>query len=397
MALVDGRDFIADMLTDTPVEARPAAKGATLRFDIKKFILHAMLEKANSVIPSKDSMPVLKCFQITARPDRLRIIASDLELSVVATTDMVSVTDPGTAVFPATKLLHMVRESGDGIVTIRVRNGAAAITIGRTTWNLKLPGGADYPPMPEIADVRFAPVDRVAFLTGLHAVRYAACKQPTRQSLMMVDVKGGKLTACDGARIQQATVTDCPGEFQLPIGAVDDLIKLLRTTEVPDLHVGESDHHLIFRFGSDVMIVNKLVAQFPDMEARMLRPALENTHRLNVDRRELLDAIKRVRIAADPETSALALTLTAGHLTVSARDKYGNDATETLDADWTRAERTIVVNHAFLTEMINATAVPTCAFYLGVDTKTRKAPLLLRDTDSDTTGVVQQMVLDWVA
>lgn len=395
--MTNENDILAQVLGEDE-EAPPQTPAGTpeIQFEIKRFVFLALLDKASSVVPVKDIMPVLKHFQFDVQPGRLRVTATDLELSVISTTELVTVTTPGTAVFPARKMTDIITSADEGIITVHVTRGVAHIASERTHWNLKLAGGADYPPMPEISDVQFAAVDRTAFLTALHSVRYAACKETTRPSLMMVNIKDGYMTACDGARFQQARIGDFPFHIQIPIGAVDDLTKLLRRTDLPDIHVGEADHHLIFRFGADVFIINKLLAQFPDMETLLLRPALENRHTLTVGRADILDALRRVRINADPETSAIGLQLTDGHVTVSARDKFGNTATETIEAVWAHASRTLVVNHAFLTDMINMHGGDTCTFRLGDDLKSRKTPVMLRDDTTGTTGVVQQMSSAWV-
>lgn len=395
--VVDGQSFIDDLLASEPMPAtRTAPVNTNIRFTIQTFILRLLLEKAATVVPSRDSaMPVLKNFQFQVTPGLLRVIASDSELSMIATTEIVDVQSGGVAVFPAKKMLDIVRESTDTEVRIQVAGKAASIAIGRTTWNLRLEGGEDYPAMPEITEVTFATVDRVGFATALHAVRYAACRDPNRASLMMIDVKQGRMTGCDGARLQQATTVAFPFDFQIPIGAVDDLLKLLRSTDLNDIQVGESEHRLIFRFGADVLIVNKLMARFPNMDAQLLRPALANRHELHVERDDLIRAIKRVRVTADSETSAIALILGSGTLTVSAKDKFYNDASETIDAQWSGPARTLVVNHVFLTDLIGKHTGATLHFFLGDDTKTRKSPVMLRE-DTDTVGVIQQMLGDWI-
>lgn len=394
---VDGHAFLADILADPAAPtAAPSPTGVTVEFSVKRFVLQLLLEKAITVVPTRDVMAVLKCFQIEATPGRLRVVATDLELSLIAATEMVAVEHSGVAVLPARKLLDIVRQAGDSDVHIRIANLAAAITIGRTTWRLRLQGGDDYPPMPAIADVTFATVNRHAFVSAIQAVRYAACRDNNRTSLMVVDIRNGRMTACDGSRFQQAPVADLPFDLQIPIGAVDDLLKLLKASDLTDIHIGESGHHLIFRIGGDVLIVAKLMAAFPDMESQLLRPALENKHRLTVDRGDLIDAVRRVRITADPETSAIRLTMTPGTLTIAAADKFGSSAEETIDAGWDAPPRTIVVNHTFLAEMVAMCGSPTLTFVLGDDTRTRKAPILLRDPAAGTVGVVQQMLGDWI-
>lgn len=395
MSAVDGTDFISSILDNNTPDDLPVPAGERLRITIRKHILQVLLEKAATVVPSHDVMPVLKNFLFQVEDDRLRVIATDLELSMVATTPLVTIHTPGKAVLPAKKMLTIVREADDGDVTIRITAMTAHIIIGRASWTLKLAGGYDYPPMPAVTDIAFTGVERTALLAALTTVRYAASRDPNRASLNMVDIKAGRLIATDGSRFQQAQVTHFPVDLRIPIAAVDDLLRLLKISDLDEIHVGQSDNHLIFRFATDVFIVNKLIAQFPDMEQALLRPALDNKHHLTVDCVALLQAIKRIRINADTESSAIALILTADTITVQAKDKYGNRATEPIEATFDGPARTIVVNHGFLTDMLKGYTGETCTFRLGDDTKTRRSMLLLAD-QTGSIGVVQQMQADWV-
>jgi DNA polymerase-3 subunit beta len=367
----------------------------TLDLTIKKFVLANLLDKTAPVIATRDVMPVLKNFQLTAQPDRLRVVASDLELTMIATTQLVTVTTPGVAVLPAQKMTQIVREARDDDVHLQVCKLAASVTIGPTTWHLQLQAGHDYPATPTVGDAVFATVERTAFVNALHAVRYAACKDAERASLMLIDIRAGKMTACDGARIQQAAFGALPFDCQLPIGAVDDLLKLLKLVDLPTISIGDTATKLIFRLGDDLFIVSKLATQAHDMESQLLRPALTNHRQLTVDRDELTRAVRRVRINADKETSAIALRLAPDRLTVAARDKFGNQSQETIDAGWAGPARTVVVNHAFLTDMLAGYSRPDCSFWLGDDTASRKTPMLLKDPQTGLVGALQQMHMDW--
>lgn len=390
-------DLLASILAGDEENAEPVIAAKHLAFTIKKFVLQALLDKAITVVPTRDVMPVLKCFQFQLDPQRLRVIATDLEMSLIASTPLVSVTWPGTAVFPAKKLLEIVKSAeGGGDVDIKVTGTTATIRIGRAMWTLQLQGGYDYPAMPAITDAELVTVSLADFQAAIHAVRYAASRDPSRANLNIIDISDGKLTACDGSRIQQIRISDFPINLRIPISAVDDLLRLLKITDLETIQVGQSETKLIFRLGHDIFIVSKLYAQFPDMEAAMLRPALENKHRLEVDKAELLDAIRRVRINADAESSAIALSLERDRLSITAKDKFGNTAGETIDCQWTGPERTLVVNHKFLTDMIHTYGDTTCSFKLGEDSRTRRSPLMLRHPTTGSTGVVGQMQADWV-
>jgi DNA polymerase III subunit beta len=394
--LIDGGNFLDSVLSPAPLTMVNPRTIAGVEFTVKRFILQGMLEKAITVVPTRDVMPVLKDVQVEVTDAALNIVASDMELSLICTTPLVDVAWPGIVVLPARKFLEIVKFADEGDCHVKVIGRQATVRIKRTSWNLTLAGGSDFPAMPKINEIVMTSVDRHAFTRALTAVRYAACRDAARSSLMMVQIIDGKFVACDGSRLQRADLNDFHGSFHIPINAVDDLLKLMKSLQQPEISIGQTDHHLVFELDTDVFIVSKLQAHFPDMEAQLLRPALGNDQVLTVDRGELLRVVRRVRINADPETSAIALTLQTGGVQVAARDKYANDASELVEATWSGGERTIMVNHGYLTEMIAGSTSDTLMFYLGPDTKTRKSPLVLKDEVSNTVGVVQQMLSDWV-
>jgi DNA polymerase III sliding clamp (beta) subunit (PCNA family) len=393
-SVVDTQTFLDALLAPEP-EAAHAVTAAPVEFRADRVAVAAALDRALVVVPTGDAMPVLKNLQIHAGADALRIIASDGNLSLMVHVPDVTISHPGTFVIPAKASLDMLRQGQGTHVTIAVHHGHAAIVIGRTRWTLRLAGGIDFPHMPDVAEATLTAIDRPAFLHALHTVRYAAGRDPSRPGLTQLDIRQARVTAADGTRFQQAPLPASPGEFAIPAAAADDLIKLLRSATADTVDVGQSPRHLLFGFGTDMLIAGKLAAPFPDMEALLLRPALENQSILHVSRAELIAAIKRVRITADPQTLALGLSLDTASLAVRTRDQHGNDAIETLDVDWSAGPATLTVNHAHLTDMITVCPQATLRFQLGTDTPTRRAPLLLANTDTGAVGVVQQMLADW--
>lgn len=373
----------------------PETGTRVVSFVIKKFVLETLLSKAITVVPTRDVMPVLKCFQFQVDPQRLRVVASDMEMTLIAATSLVSVTQPGTVVFPARKLLDIVKSADDADVQITVTNLTARIVIGHASWVLQLAGGYDYPPLPAVTDAAFHAIAKKDFADAITAVRYAASRDPSRASLNIIDIADGKFTACDGTRIQQVRLDDFPASMRLPISAVDDLLRLLKSTEVDTIQVGQSDTKLIFKLGSDLFIVSKLRANFPDMDAIMLRPAMENRHSLQVGRDELIRAIKRVRITADDGSSAITLHLSPDAIRVAAKDKVGNEAAEPVSGLYSGPQRILCLNHKYLTDMLTAYPSPLLELRLGDDTKTRRAPVLLRESTTGFNAVLQQMMTDW--
>lgn len=392
--------LIDDVLADEPEPAAAPSPQKTFSIQIKRFVLKLLIERAARVVPTRESMPVLKNLRFDAAGGYLSVTATDTELTLVSRTELVEVNQPGTAYFPAKRLADIVRSAEGDTVSIVVEGLTATIAIGRTTWQIKLVTGADWPPTPVGEEVDCLGIDRTIFLAALNAVRYAAARD-SRTSLMMIDVRDGRMTACDGVRLQQVRIPEVVVDCQIPIGAVDDLAKLLTESELKTFALSVTDNTLVFTVGVDTLIVRKLTARAPDVEAQVLRPTQNNDQLLTVDRTDLVNAVKRVRINADATTSAIVLTLNPPNgdrgstVTIAARDAQANMASETIDATWTGATRTVVVHHAFLLDALAVYKQPTVSLLLGQDNRTRPSALLLQDATGS--GVIPQMRADWVS
>lgn len=366
-----------------------------LMFRIKKFNLQYLLEKAATVIPTKDIMPVLKNFLVEVSDTDLHVVATDLELFVIAQTDMVDIETPGRAIFPAHQLLSIVKEASDGEMSVRVSESEALVQVGRAHWTLMLQDGSTYPELPEKSE-ELTKVNRAKFLRALKSVRRAASSETYKAHLRLVDITNGQMRASDGVRYQQMPVNDCP-DLQIPLNAVDDLVKILSVSQAAEFEIRQNDDQLIFHISGDMFVANKASATFPDMDESVLKPVLGNDKELVVDRDDLVSAIKRVRITANPETAAVALFLGKNVLSITSRDKHGSKAEETIDVSWEYGAKTLAFNHVQLLEMLDMGDVKTCHFWLGDDPKkTRPTALLLRDEESGLLGVLNQIRADWL-
>lgn len=380
----------------------PESDSTKVRFETKKFSLLAQLDKAQSCLPSKDIMPVLKNFLVEATPGRLRIITTDLEMSIIAESQMVTVQASGTVVIPSRQLLEIVREAKEELLVLEVEGGTATITVAKTQWELKLSDSSEYPKLPEVEDLDFYPVSRTKFLDAINSVRYAAARETVRPTLMMLDVAEGFMRASDGLRFQQANVKEWwpegLTELQIPINSVETLVKLLKTSEVDLVEIAEAPpNHLVFKIGADHYMANKLDAEFPDVGEMTLKPALANKMSLRVDREELVSAIKRVRITADEQTSAVVIDLEPNKLVASSKDKFGNTAREDIDVFWDSPEHRYSFHAGHFLDMLAMTDAKSCHFKMGEGTKTRPAPVLLTDDDvAGNYGVLNQIRLDFL-
>jgi DNA polymerase III subunit beta len=360
-------------------------------FTAKRFHLLQLTERAAAVVPGKNIYPLLSNFQVTIGDGRIRVAATDMELSVLSESTLVVCRGHGTVLIPARRFLSILRESAEGDIDVRISKGTACITAGQASWELSLQPADDYPPLPAGEDIQFTNVNRPRMLAAIELVKGAASRDGTNPRLMAVSVSGGRVIASSHVRLHRARIDNFPVDLQVPIGAVDDLLRLLGNCQAEEIGIGEDRYVLVFKIGDDLFMAGKLASEYPDQEKRLLSPHLASNQTLTVDKGELAAAIRRVRITADPETAAIGLKMTAGRLTVVSRDKNRNSAAEEIPAQWTSKERLVVVNHEHLVDLLGLATGPQVTLRIGADAGKRRSPLLLTDDKAGTAGVIGQL------
>lgn len=377
----------------------------TFTFHAMQWVLAKAADAVSSAVPcsAPPGQPVLTCLRVRVTTDSLQFTATDLERTIYCASKSMSAEgvqeNAYAQVFlPAKKLRDILREAPEGSVTVEVRKDEAEVTVaGGGSWLLRLPDPSVYPVLTDPYLLAYKSYSRDKLLDGLRAVQHVICKDASRPTLTQVSIAADSLnsgalmtvTASDGTRFARARLDDYPEEMCISAAVLPDLTKLLRGAQAEEVGIACTPETLAFRAGDTLLAVARRASPFPDMDRLLLKPALENSFTLTVDKDDLAAAVRRVRINADESTSAIVLEAEAGKLTVVSRDKAGNSAHETIPATWAEAKRTLCVNHGSLTEMLAAHPGKTCALSLGTDHGKKRSPVLLA---SDTTvQVIAQM------
>lgn len=362
-------------------------------FTGKRFHLLQLLERAAAVVSARNINPLLGNFCVTVMPGKIRVAATDMELSMLSESTLVTCLGQGTVLLPADKFLPIVRQADEGDVEVRVSAGTAQVSAGRYRGSLQLQPADDYPPLPGADEIQFTTVKRSALYEALGLVKDAACRDGTNPRLMAVHIANGKITAASHTRLHQASL-DAPGiDLQIQVGAADQLSRLLNSSQLEEVGIGEAGYYLAFRLGDDVLMAGRQPEAYPDMEKRLLnRPLLENSKSLTVDKSDLLAALARVRITADQDTAAVGLRLSDGRVIVTSRDKWENGADEEMPAQWAAGDRLIIVNYQHLSDLLALSPGPSVTLWLGADNGARKrSPLVLKDDKAGSAGVIGQL------
>lgn len=330
----------------------------------------------------------------------LRGTATDGDKTVSIVMDAVQVLREGTVLIPAHRVRDILKLAPAPTARIEVIGTQATIRCGRALWTVQVPTGDTLGVSLSTSGVRTTSVDSRRFGDALSAVRRAASASDARHSLMQVQLRNAAFTACDGGRVHRMRVAglDATLDVAIPIGAVDEILKAIRSSAETTAVFGYDERHIVFETGNDRVVSQIMLVPFPDaVENLLLGPAFQNMHTLRVNRTDLIDTIKRVRINSNPDSAAITLGIVPNKgdwdLSIRAKDQARNSSQETLECVWSGASKApeLTLNHHYLVDLLEVYPSEVVYFKVGEDTKSTRQPLLIEDEELGFTGIVQQM------
>jgi DNA polymerase-3 subunit beta len=106
-----------------------------------------------------------------------------------------------------------------------------------------------------------------------------------------------------------------------------------------------------FSFDNTEMVCRLIDGKYPNYEAVIPK---ENPNKLNIERSQFLNSVRRVSIFSNKTTHQIRLKIAGAELNISAEDiDYSNKAEERLTCDYQGDDMQIGFNSRFLTEMLN--------------------------------------------
>ncbi len=182
-----------------------------MKFSVQSENLARALSLCSRALAPHASLPVLANYLIEAQPARLKIAASNLEISATAYV-AAEVAEPGAITLPARTLADWLGTLAAGPIsaTLNPRTATVRLTAGRATAQIKGVSADEYPQLPAAPASPDLTLDPERFRTAAGRLVMAAATEDTRPVLRGVQftLEGRTLTlaAADGLRLSVCTL-----------------------------------------------------------------------------------------------------------------------------------------------------------------------------------------------
>ena len=328
-----------------------------MKFRCERDVLVEALASASRATSGRERLPVLAGARLAISGDELRVIATDLDLTIEVVATVAGIAD-GVSVIPATLAADIVRSLEPGAVTIEADDEQAKIASGRSQFAVRVLPAEEFPMAQGDVASDAVKVASGELADALRQVVRAASGDEARPILtgvlFMATADGVQLLATDSYRLavrQLPGVNVVKGEQKvlIPSRALAELQRLL--SAAPDCAVRLGTTEASFEVGNVKLTTRLIEGEFPNV-LNLIPASFPNE--LTVNRDALLDAVKRVKLMVRDQTTPVRLSLRSDGVELTVTNPAEGTATEDVEAKYLGTDMAVAFNPQYLTDGIEA-------------------------------------------
>jgi len=328
-----------------------------MKFSAERESLLAALQSVIGVVERRQTMPILANLLLSAESGKLSITATDLEVELVASTEIKSAADSRITV-PGRKLLDICRSLPEGATLTFSQDGdKLTVKAGKSRFVLATLPASDFPVIDELAQQQSLTLPQADFKRLLDKTHFSMAQQDVRYYLngMLLETDGKMIrtVATDGHRLALCEM-DLPSKATgqqviIPRKGVLELQRLLGTEG--DVLITIGSNHVRAQIG-DVRFTSKLIdGRFPEY-SRVIPAASPKA--IVADREMLRSALQRTSILANEKYRGIRLALKKNSMTLQAHNPEQEEAEEQVEVNYKGDELEVGFNVSYLLDALAA-------------------------------------------
>jgi len=337
---------------------------------VRKTDLLRELQLFQGIVERKNTIPILAHVLMEADGDRVKLLATDLEVGLRSTCTA-SVTKSGALTLPAKKLYEVIKALPETDVRIQEdKNGVKVAADCFDSRMATLPRD-DFPSLPDATGNYTATLPRDLLKNMIAKTQFAITGEDTRyflngalfilrpDSMSLVSTDGHRLAlinvareagkAPKGAKGDKDKAADDEVRVILPRKTLLELARLLAEGE-GDIQYERGENHLFFEVGGRLLISRMIDGQFPAFE-RVIPKG--NDKHVEFDRDRLTNAVRRVALLSNERSRAVKFSMDKGKVEIASSSPEFGEAKEVLLVDYTQAPVTICFNAQYVVDFLN--------------------------------------------
>lgn len=353
------------------------------------------LQAVIGVVERKQTMPILANVLLSAKGGKLSITATDLEVELVATSE-VDVQRAGEITLPGRKLLDIFRALPEGTdITLTLDGERMKVQARKSRFTLSTLPAAEFPTVEEINAEQTLQVQQQDFKRLLDKTHFSMAQQDVRYYLngllLETSAKTLKAVATDGHRLALCEI-ELPGggkpghQVIVPRKGVLELQRIL-SNDPKELAVSIGSNHLRVQIG-EIRFTSKLIdGRFPEY-GRVIPNSPPRV--IASIRDDLSSALQRAKILANEKYRGIRFALKPNALVIQAHNPEQEEAEEEVEVAYEGEEIEIGFNVDYLLQAL--AAVDSAEVHVGL-TDGNSSCLIRAAQDGSARYVVMPMRL----
>jgi DNA polymerase-3 subunit beta len=329
-----------------------------MKFSADRETILQPLQAVIGVVERRQTMPILANVLLSAKSGRLAITATDLEVELVASTQ-VNVQQNGDITVPGRKLLDICRALPEKVtVTLAVEGEKVTVRAGRSRFTLSSLSASEFPTVEEINALQTLKIEQGGLRRLLDQTHFSMAQQDVRYYLngMLLETEGSTLraVATDGHRlalceVAMAEKAKSGQQVIVPRKGVLELQRILGSEGTVDLSIGTN--HVRAQIG-DIRFTSKLIdGRFPEY-GRVIPAAPPKS--IKADRDVLKQALQRTAILSNEKYRGIRLAVKTNAVTIQAHNPEQEEAEEEIEVTYQGDEVEVGFNVNYLLDALSA-------------------------------------------
>lgn len=334
-----------------------------MNFKVNSKSFEKLLNKVIPAVPTRTPMAILENFLIDLKDGLLTIYATDLEIALKSSLNVVA-EENIKIVVPARLFYDIVKSLPDTTILFEVTgNGKMNIKTDFGVYSISYLLSDEFPDIPSFPEesIENGAINEVA-ISGMELKKaidqtsFAMSKEDMRPAmtgtLLEFTEDGLRFVTTDGHRLVNLLKKNLnPGisdQYIIPEKAITVLLKIL---EEKDVKLLLSKTHISFRIG-DLEFITRLIGQkYPDYNSVI---PLVNENRLKVRTADIIQTIKRMLLFSPSSSRKVKFTIFDNLLEVSAEDlDQGSSARESISCEYAGERMEIGFNSAYVNDVVS--------------------------------------------
>jgi DNA polymerase-3 subunit beta len=317
------------------------------------------LQAVIGVVERRQTMPVLANVLLHADEGFLSVTATDLEVELVARSEVDSVEVSGDITVPGRKLLDICRALPENAkVVMSLKGDRLTVQSGRSKFVLSTLPAAEFPVVDNIDADRELTISQSDLRHLLDKTHFSMAQQDVRYYLngLLLETGNGKLraVATDGHRLALCDIAmdDAAGSTNQVIVPRKGVLELQRLLEGDDeVQIAVGSNHIRVEVGN-IRFTSKLIdGRFPDYD-RVI-PSNES-HVLSGDREAIRHSLQRAAILSNEKYRGVRLEFNKGNIRILANNPDQEEAEDEVEVDYSGETMEIGFNVNYLLDALAA-------------------------------------------